>query len=127
MKIHGILKGLIMGTLVVLAVGAFAFLVKWLWNWLMPPLFGLHVLGYWQALGLLVLCKILFGGFGGRHSFGGSRRMRFTSDMSPEERIRLREVFRRWPDMTPEEREECRNEMRTACGPATSAADGPKA
>ena len=34
-----------------------------LWNWLMPAMFGLQTVTFWQALGLLVLSKILFGGF----------------------------------------------------------------
>ena len=38
--------------------------VMHLWNWLLPPLFGLKTLGFWQALGLLLLCRILFGGLG---------------------------------------------------------------
>lgn len=45
----------------------FAILVKVLWNWLMPALFGLPVIGFWQAFGILLLAKILFGGHGGRH------------------------------------------------------------
>ena len=46
-------------------------IVKLLWNWLLPALFGLPAVTFWQALGLLVLCRILFGGFGrhGRRSF----------------------------------------------------------
>lgn len=36
-----------------------------LWNWLVPDVFGWSVITYWQATGLLVLSKILFGGFGG--------------------------------------------------------------
>lgn len=42
----------------------FAILVKVLWNWLMPGLFGLPVIGFWQAFGVLLLAKILFGGHG---------------------------------------------------------------
>lgn len=34
--------------------------VMWLWNWLMPELFGLQTVNFWQALGLLVLCGALF-------------------------------------------------------------------
>ena len=37
-----------------------------LWNWLLPTLFGWRQITFWQALGLLALCRILFGGFGGR-------------------------------------------------------------
>lgn len=43
---------------------AFAALVMLLWNWLMPELFGLPALTYWQAAGLIILCKILFCSFG---------------------------------------------------------------
>ena len=42
----------------------------WLWNQLMPAIFGLHAINFWQALGMLVLCKILFGGFRGRPAWG---------------------------------------------------------
>ena len=44
--------------------------VMHLWNWLLPALFGWRLITFWQALGLLALCRILFGGFGG----GGSHR-----------------------------------------------------
>lgn len=38
--------------------------VMLLWNWLVPSVIGWSAVGYWQAAGLLLLCKILFGGFG---------------------------------------------------------------
>lgn len=44
----------------------FGFVVMWLWNWLMPELFGLPTLTYWKAVGLFILMKILIGGCGGR-------------------------------------------------------------
>lgn len=43
----------------------FGFVIMWLWNWLMPELFGLTTLTYWQAVGIFILFKILLGGFGG--------------------------------------------------------------
>ncbi len=43
----------------------FGELVMHLWNWLMPMLFGLRQITFWQSLGLLVLCRILIGGLGG--------------------------------------------------------------
>jgi hypothetical protein len=59
---------------------AFAFLfgavVMWLWNWLMPVIFHLGVISYWQAVGLAILGRLLFGSFHhgahskGRHNFG---------------------------------------------------------
>jgi len=66
-------------------------IVQHLWNWLLPPLFGWHTLAFWQAVGLLVLSRILFGNFGprGRRGCGGR--------WSPEERDRFREEMRaRW-------------------------------
>lgn len=47
----------------------FGYIIMWLWNWLMPDLFGLTTLTYWQAVGLFILFKILLGGCG---SGGGS-------------------------------------------------------
>jgi hypothetical protein len=74
--------------------------VRLLWNWLMPSLFGWRELSFWQALGLLALCRILFGGIGGGH-----QRHRFRS---------------RWhgrlEPLTPEERERFRERMRERCG-----------
>jgi hypothetical protein len=58
-------------------------IVMLLWNWLLPPLFGLPSITVWQGFGLLALGRILFGGFGG----GGRRRSRH---MSPEDRERFR-------------------------------------
>ncbi|MFA7272682.1 MAG: hypothetical protein WC044_02385 [Crocinitomicaceae bacterium] len=43
----------------------FGFVLMWLWNALMPEIFGLQAITYWQAVGLFVLSKLLFGGFGG--------------------------------------------------------------
>jgi hypothetical protein len=71
----------------VLFIGVGGEVVRQLWNWLLPPIFGWPQISFWQALGLLALCRILFGGFGGR-GFSRSRRM------SPEERARFRQRLR---------------------------------
>ena len=89
------------GPLAILGILVFVFLggqiVMHLWNWMLPGLFGWRAITFWQALGLLVLCRILFGGF---HGHGGGRhRMR--------ERMEARAV-ERWEKMTPEEREKAR-------------------
>jgi hypothetical protein len=76
--------------------------VMHLWNWLLPPLFGWHAVTFWQALGLLVLTRILFGGHGmGGRGGGGPRRWK----------------ERKWERMTPEEREKFRGRYRGWCGP----------
>ena len=65
-----------------------------LWNWLLPSLFGLPVVTFWQALGLLALSRILFGGVGlsgRRHGMGGSwRRHRHGNPAEAHEAIRAR-------------------------------------
>ena len=109
---HGISRILTILIMVGIAVSAFSFLVMWLWNWLMPAVFGLHAISYWQALGVLVLSKILFGSFGGRHRFRRDWRAR---------------LIRRWEDMTPEERERSRADMYGGCRPSAPATDAPKA
>ncbi len=85
--------------LAILAMAGFAWLggeiVMRLWNWLLPGLFGWKLITFWQALGLLVLCRILFGGF------------RLGGPGSPRSRLRQR-MAERWEKMTPEEREKCR-------------------
>jgi hypothetical protein len=64
--------------------------VMLLWNWLTPALFGWKEIGFLQALGILILSKILFGGFGrcGRGQCG-SHNMPNLESMTPEERERF--------------------------------------
>lgn len=50
----------------------FAFFVQWLWNHLMPDIFGLKMISYWQAFGLILLAKLFFGG--SSHKPGSRRR-----------------------------------------------------
>jgi hypothetical protein len=72
--------------------------VQLLWNWLLPPLFGWKELSFWQALGMLALCRVLFGGVGGR---GGRRR--YGKDWTPEEKAEFKNRMReRWGWKRPE-------------------------
>jgi hypothetical protein len=85
-----------LGPLALVGIAVFVALggevVKLLWNWLLPPLFGWKTIGFWQALGLLVLCRVLFGGFG-----PGGRGARLHSRLTPEEREHMRRRWReRW-------------------------------
>ncbi|WP_298900287.1 hypothetical protein [uncultured Psychroserpens sp.] len=52
----------------------FGFVIMWLWNWLMPLIFGLPLLTYWQAVGLFILLKLLLGGCGGGGGKKSSKR-----------------------------------------------------
>ena len=85
----------------IVALGVFGLVVKSLWNWLMPELFGVRPITYWQALGVWILSRILLGGFHG-HGRSHDRRWRARlidrwERMSPEERAKLREGLRhRW-------------------------------
>jgi hypothetical protein len=90
-------KWFFLGPLALVAIAALVALggeiVKLLWNWLLPPLFGWKTIGFWQALGLLVLCRILFGRLGGR----GPRGPRVDLRLTPDERDRMRRRWReRW-------------------------------
>lgn len=99
----------IVGLLLFVAIGGQV--VMLLWNWLLPTLFGWHQVTFWQALGILALCRILFGGFGhhGSHRSGFRRRM-----------------AERWDALTPEERERLRQTMRERCGFGPPASEGPR-
>ncbi|MBN2534360.1 MAG: hypothetical protein JXB88_15845 [Spirochaetales bacterium] len=59
---HKILLGIGFGILGIGLLALFGWIVMLLWNWLMPEIFGLKSLNYWQAWGVLVLCTILFKG-----------------------------------------------------------------
>ncbi len=90
-----------LGLLGVVAVAVIGYVVMGLWNWVMPPLFGLRAIGFWQALGLLVLSRILVGGMSG----GGGH-----------DRHWRKRMMDRWERMTPEEREQLRSALRTQGG-----------
>jgi uncharacterized membrane protein len=59
---------LFIAILAVIFITLFGYVLMYLWNWLMPLIFGLPLITFWQALGLCLLSKILFGGFGGDKS-----------------------------------------------------------
>jgi hypothetical protein len=82
----------IVGMIVFITIGGG--IVMLLWNWLLPPLFGWQAIGLWQALGLLALCRILFGGFG-FHGTGRSRVRRRIEERCEEVAPEIRERIRR--------------------------------
>ncbi len=104
-KVVKIVAGVALFALVFIA--GFGSAVQQLWNALMPDLFGLRQIGFWQAVGLLSLSWLLFGGWrglprGGRHRGGGMRE--------------------RWAGLTPEQRERLARGMKHACRGAGSPA-----
>jgi hypothetical protein len=106
-------KFLLFAPLAIVGFAAFiavcGFVVQQLWNWLMPAIFGLRALTFWQGLGLLALCRILFGGFKGHGGRGAFRR----------------KMGERWDHMTPEERERFRHGMRGPWGWGPPTGGGP--
>jgi hypothetical protein len=107
----------------IVALSIFSAIVMLLWNALVPVIFGLTAISFWQALGLFALSHLLFSGFGGRGMFalGGLPRgknpirekwLKMTLEERKEfmkhrhsfhDRIHLHEI---WLKMTPEERKE---------------------
>ena len=80
----------------------FASIVMFLWNATLPAILNLNTITFWQAAGLLVLCRILFGGF----RFGGSRR----GFGGPPAHLRDK-----WMNMTDEEKKKFREEWKKRC------------
>ncbi len=90
-------RGVGIAVMGVLAIGLLGFVVMSLWNWLLPALFGMRAISYWQAMGILILSRILLGGFHRHHPLHSHYRQR---------------MFERWEKMTPEEREKFRQGFR---------------
>src|SRR4051812_1631378 len=84
----------------ILFVFLFGWITMFLWNCLVPAIFHGPTITLWQSLGLLLLSKILFSGFGGKrwgHNQGSmqwKQRYEKFSAMSPEERERFKARMR---------------------------------
>jgi hypothetical protein len=98
------LKFIFFAALFVVAAG---FLTMSLWNWLVPVLFQGPAINFWQTLGLLLLSRILFGGWGrgGRGRAWARRRNMWKQQLET-----------RMAGLTPEEQEKFRQKMQGACG-----------
>lgn len=96
MKRLWIFRGIKILTLAAVALALLGYVVMTLWNAVLPAVTGLHAINFVQALGLLVLSRILFGGLRGWGRRGGHWRARMQA---------------RWQQMTPEERERFRDAL----------------
>lgn len=98
---------LLVGPVAVLFFALIGFVTMSLWNGLAPALFGWKAITYWQAVGLMILARLLFGGFRGGMGRGGHwrhRMMERCEKMTPEEREKFRQAFQdRWGRATPPE------------------------
>jgi uncharacterized membrane protein YGL010W len=84
-----------MVVMVVSGILALGFVVMALWNWLLPNLFvGVHEISYLQALGVLVLSKILFGGFRGHGGWHKRKHHQHLKNMTPEQREKFQSGMR---------------------------------
>jgi|ERR1043165_6280725 hypothetical protein len=91
-----ILRGLGIFALFVLAFLAFGYVTMYLWNQLMPELFHLPTIDFRQAIGLVILSKILFGGIRMRGDGGWGQKRIWKAkweSMSPEEREKFKADF----------------------------------
>lgn len=106
MKRFRLKKVLMVIVIATAAITAFGFIVMSLWNAILPAVLGVKAITFVQALGILVLSKILFGGFGrgGGGPFAARRR---------EWKEQMKE---KWGAMTPEEREKFKAEWKNRCG-----------
>jgi len=100
----GFKKGLMIALCAILAILAFTFVTMTLWNHILVAVLGVKVISFEQALGILILSKILFGGFKGHGGCHGGRGMW---------KERMQEKF---ANMTPEEREKFKAEWKSRCG-----------
>jgi hypothetical protein len=95
------LRAVLFIPLVIAVLALVGLVVMLLWNALVPELFRAPALGYWQAVGLLLLSRLLFGGLRGRAGWRGHSHHRWRE---------------RWEQMTPEERAQARERMLSRCG-----------
>lgn len=91
-----------------IAAGVYIFgsIVMLLWNSILPTVFGFGTITFWQALGILILSKILFGGFGGHHRCGHSGHHHMSDKwmyLNPEEKEKMKEEWRRRCQTEPKE------------------------
>lgn len=94
--------------MIALAIVAFTFVTMWLWNWLVPELFNGPMIDFWQTLGLLVLSKILFSGFGKKSGHDSGPWKGYWKNklgkMTPEERERFKKKMQdKWCYKVPDD------------------------
>jgi hypothetical protein len=98
-KMGWIIGGIVLAVFLAFIFGYFVML---LWNWIMPTLFGLPTIDYWMAFGIIILSRLIFGGFGhGHHQknnhhdrfYGSKFRNRCRTQFDPQNRWRHYEDY----------------------------------
>ncbi|TDE16436.1 hypothetical protein [Dyadobacter psychrotolerans] len=90
-----------------------------LWNAILPELTGVRTIRYWQAVGLLALCRILLGNFGGRMGRAERWKNHWNKEMadpSEQNANRYKQWGGKWMNMSDEERLHFKDEIRRRCG-----------
>lgn len=90
--------------LAIVMTAVLGYVVMLLWNHVLAAVVNVSLVTFWQALGLLILSKILFGGFKGG-CWGNHKGGQWKNEMKEK-----------WQSMTPEEREKIKQEWRNRCG-----------
>ncbi len=103
MKKYWIRKGLMITIFVIAATLLFSLVVMSLWNAILPAVLGVKAITFIQALGILILSKILFGGF--RGGWRGGRGQEWKQKMKEK-----------WETMSPEQRDQFKAEWKNRCG-----------
>lgn len=98
------IKGLMMLMMIILIMAVMGGIVMFLWNAIIPDVTGFKPLTFWQAVGLLALFKILFGGFGGNRNRWNKKKRRVKN--------RWRE---KWMNLSDEEREQAKEKWKNYC------------
>ena len=98
-------RGIMFFLFFIAAVLVFGAIVMGLWNAILPAVIGVKVITFWQALGILLLSKILFGSFGHRGGWNGGRRHQWKKGM--QEKLAT---------MSAEDKEKFKQEWRRRCG-----------
>jgi Ca2+/H+ antiporter, TMEM165/GDT1 family len=83
-----------------------SFIIMALWNNILVAVLQVSVINFWQALGLFALSRILFGGFPGRPGWAGHGRRRRE----------MEEMRNKWFNLSPEERKNFKQNLRSRCG-----------
>jgi len=102
MKKFWIKKAMMFLLILIAAMVVFGFVVMGLWNAILPAVIGVKTINFVQALGILLLSKILFGGFGGGRWRGSS--------------AWKQKMKQRWDGMSPAEKEQFKSEWKNRCG-----------
>jgi len=103
MKKFWIKKALMIGLMIIAAILLFGAVVMGLWNAILPAVLGVKAITFMQALGILLLSKILFGGFRGGCRPGSGREWK-------------QKMKTKWETMTPDERDNFKSEWKNRCG-----------